>query len=50
MGRPIPLTGLEILTRLHVVLGHPPLDQLLATLAKTQNMAQICAIFVGLLL
>ena len=23
---------------MHVVLGHPPLDQLLATLAKTQNM------------
>ena len=38
MGRPIPLTGLEILTRLHVVLGHPPIDQMLATLAKTQNM------------
>ena len=38
MGRPVPLTGIEILTRLHVVLGHPPLDQLLATLAKTQNM------------
>ena len=38
MGRPVPLTGLEILTRLHVVLGHPPIDQMLATLAKTQNM------------
>ena len=38
MGRPVPLSGLEILTRLHVVLGHPPIDQLLATLAKTQNM------------
>ena len=38
MGRPVALNGVEILTRLHVVLGHPPIDQLLATLSKTQNM------------
>ena len=38
MGRPVPLTGLEVLTRLHVVLGHPPIDQMLATLAKSENM------------
>ena len=37
-GRPPPLTGLEILRRIHCALGHCSLDQLLETLAKAQNM------------
>ena len=39
-GRPPPMTGLEILRRMHCVLGHCSLDQfhLLETLAKTKNM------------
>ena len=39
MGRPVALTGLEILWRLHVVLGHASIDQVMATLSsKTENM------------
>ena len=37
-GRPPNLTGLEILRRTHCALGHPSLDQVLETLAKTKNM------------
>ena len=38
MGRPVALTGLEILWRLHVVLGHASIDQVMATLSKTDGM------------
>ena len=38
MGRPVALTGLEILWRLHVVLGHASIDQVMATLSKTEGM------------
>jgi len=38
MARPVKLTGLEILWRMHCVLGHCSLEQVLATLAKTENM------------
>eukprot|EP00964_Phaeocystis_antarctica_P140151 scaffold104941_cov115-Phaeocystis_antarctica.AAC.1 len=38
MGRPVALTGLEILWCLHVVLGHASIDQVMATLSKTENM------------
>ena len=38
MGRPVALTGLEILWRLHIVLGHASIDQVMATLSKTEGM------------
>merc|ERR1712166_758986 len=38
MGRPVALTGLKILWRLHIVLGHASIDQVMATLSKTENM------------
>ena len=38
MARAVPLTGVEILWRTHVVLGHCSLQQVLATLAKTKGL------------
>ena len=38
MAQPVRLTGVEILWRMHCVLGHVPLPQVLATLAKTKNL------------
>ena len=34
----VALTGLEIMWRLHVVLGHASIDQVMATLSKTEGM------------
>ena len=38
MAQPVKLSGVEILWRMHCVLGHVPLPQVLATLAKTKNL------------
>jgi hypothetical protein len=38
MGRMVKLTGLEILRRMHVVLGHPSLPVLLATLEASKDV------------
>ena len=38
MAQAVKLSGVEILWRMHCILGHAPLDQVLATLAKTEGL------------
>jgi hypothetical protein len=38
MDRPVKLTGVEILRRIHVVLGHPSLQVILATLMASKDL------------